>query len=611
MNNGDRLGFRVHLLLALSLLLTVFLVGSATGVQRTVISIYASTFVASAVLEFLPVSVFGLLKGSVDIFGGFFSDKLGRRPTALAGLSIYVTGVSLLTFIRHYYAIILGNIFVGAGQGMLFAAAMIALSDIGGAREAGSSFGFMESFVYSGYGIGAVIAGWLMANYGIRFSFIYSLLASIVALLLAITLLKETKPLIKYEERVKLEKPLPTIQAYRLSLTKPSLVLTYAMGHIAKFVDALAWAAFPLLFQMFNYTAIEIGVLQGIMTFSWALSMPIWGRISDRYGRKKLVMIGLLLNSVSLLALLYSKEIILSSLATLLIGLSMGMYYPTLPAITVDVLPLEIKGRALGLYRSIRDYGYFTGALILGLIVKSVGFAPAFYVTSSLILVGSLLTFFFVRETRPSWPIYEMVLQHLELIRDCVQEGKEVLSSIANGDERGAWAHFKRAKDVEERADDLKRRIMDKIWSSYMSLSDKMDFERLIELIDKVAGCVLESSIRMIRVLKMGKVPDGFLKQLTELMEMTLGITDKFIEGFKALRLSPQDVFEASKQVEEMETDIDKVHSKLILAIRELKEVDLLAVIDLKESVELLENIADDFEDASDIIRIIAVKYGG
>jgi len=599
------------LLLALTILLTVFLVGSATGVQRTVISIYASTFVASAVLEFLPVSIFGLLKGSVDIFGGLFSDKLGRRPTALMGLLTYISGVSLLTFIRHYYAIILGNVLIGAGQGMLFASAMIALSDIGGSKETGSSFGFMESFVYSGYGIGAVIAGWITARYGIRFSFVYSFLASIVALALALTLFKETKPFIKYEDRIKLTKPLPTLQAYKLSLTKPSLILTYIIGHIAKFVDALAWAAFPLLFKQLKYSAIDIGILQGIITFSWALSMPLWGRISDRYGRKRLVVAGLLINATSLMALLYGRSPTLSSLAALMIGLSMGMYYPTLPAITVDVLPLEIKGRALGLYRSIRDYGYFTGALVLGFIVKDYGFIIAFYFTCLLVIIGSVLTMAFVRETRPSWPMYDLIIEHLKLIGGCVEEGKQVVTSLIKGDKENAWNHFKRAKELEERADDLKRKIMDRIWSSYIPLSDKMDFERLIELVDKVAGCILESSIRIIRVSKVNKIPERFIKELAILMDMTLGITNKFMECLRALRNSPHDVIELSKEVERMETDIDKIHTNLILMIRELKGMDFLTIIDLKESIELLENVADDFEDASDIIRIIAVKYGG
>ncbi|RLE59465.1 MAG: hypothetical protein DRJ35_05705 [Thermoprotei archaeon] len=607
-----RLGFGEHLGMVIVILLTIFLIGSATGVQRTVISIYAKEFVESSLLAFLPVVVFGLCKGTIDLFGGWLSDKTGRKVTFVLGTTVYLLGTISIVAIKSLTGILLGNVLIGLGQGMIFAAAMIALSDISGSEEAGMSFGFMEAFVYGGYGAGSVIAGFLWQMYTIQTPFYYSLASAGTALGIATLVVKETKHLVKLEERAKVEeKEIPTIDAYKISITTPSLLTTFLAAHVAKFTDALAWAAFPLLFASKGFGDVEIGILQGIVTFSWALSMPFFGKLSDRAGRKLLVTIGLILKGIGILLLLGAPDFYTSLYASLIVGISYGMYYPILPAITVDIAPLQIKGRVLGLYRSIRDLGYFTGALVIGYITDAFGFRQAFEFTAGLVFLAAFLVIIIIKETRPIWPFFNLVVKHVETMRNICETHKKLLEEYLREDLEGARRLLREIKELEHEGDRLKIEIMDKIWSSRLPFGDRMDFERIVQTLDMIAGCLYQSGEKLLR-RKRSKVPDTVIEGLKELTGRLGEAIELFKRNIEVLRISPLYALKLTEDIRKMESSIDSVTEDLLGRIEELLEkgeIDVATFVILKDIIDLHEYAADDLKDASDIVRIVSLKH--
>lgn len=597
-----------------ALLLVTFLVGSATGVQRTVLSLYSKGLVGAALLAFLPIVTFGLFKGTVDLVAGALSDKAGRRRTLILGILVYLSGAVLIATAPHFYTLLVGNILVGVGEGLVFAAAMISLSDIYGTEESATSFGLMESFVYWGYGVGSFLAGMLWQFYGVNASFSYSMYAVLAALLAAIIGAKETRSLIKKEKRAKFESKVRSVwDAYKLCLRKPSLVSTYIGAHVAKFTDALAWAAFPLLFAAKHFSDLEIGALQGVITFLWALSMPFWGHMSDKIGRKALIFSGLSLKALSLILLLHAQSFAEMLLAATVVGLSYGLYYPILPAVSVDLAPLAAKGRALGLFRAIRDYGYLTGALVIGYVLDYFDMATIFYFTAALAFSAAFFVLVFVRETRPAWPFFDLILQHTELMVRILRLNEEFIRALAEGDLKKAELAAKKIKAVERGADQLKRRLMSRIWSTSIPFGDRMDFERLVETIDRVAGCILESHERLMRI-KPEALTKEFVDGLLEMNRLTLETAQKFVENVKALRISPVYAVRLADEVERAESKVDRVRVKVLEELRRMiasKEVDVLTVIDMRDAVDLIEDVADDFEDASDIVRVISYKHAG
>ncbi len=598
--------------LAAALLLVVFLTGSATGVQRTVLSIYAKGFVKSALLAFMPLVIYGLFKGTIDMIGGWLSDRRGRRFAIILGTAVYLLGAFSIVGLRSLSGIILGNVMVGLGEGIVFASAMIALSDIAGSKEAGLGFGFMEAFVYSGFGAGATIAGFLWQAYGIQAPFYYSLAASATALLLAITAVRETKGLVKFEERARAEENIAsTLEAYKICIRTPSVLVTFFAAHVAKFTDALAWAAFPLLFAAKGYGDVQIGLLQGVITFSWALTMPIFGRLSDKWGRKPIIVSGLFLKGLGILALLEAPGFMESLAASLLVGVSYSMYYPILPAVAVDIAPLSVKGRVLGLYRGIRDLGYFTGGLLIGALIDAYGLPGAFNFTVTLIFAAGVLAIFLLKETRPIWPFFRLVLSHVDTMQRTAVAYWELVDAYRRGDVGEAEELLREVKELEHLGDKLKVEILDKIWASRLPFGDRMDFERIVETLDVIAGRLYQAGEKLLRRSR-GEVPDEFLDELLCLIEKLRTGLEVFRRDVEALHESPAYALKLAEEVRELEREMDSATEKALTLIEDgldAGKIDVVTYIFLKEVVDKVEDAADYLKDASDIVRVVSLKH--
>ncbi|RLF03053.1 MAG: hypothetical protein DRJ64_08675, partial [Thermoprotei archaeon] len=125
-------------------------------------------------------------------------------------------------------------------------------------------------------------------------------------------------------------------------------------------------------------------------------------------------------------------------------------------------------------------------------------------------------------------------------------------------------------------------------------------------------GAILESNERILRVKP--KILSQKLKdELLNMNRHLVRVAEKFIDNISALKISPVYALKVSDLVEKEETKVDAIRNKIMHLIRqqlEFDEIDLLSAIDLRDSVDLMELVADDLEDASDIIRIISYKHG-
>uniref|UniRef100_A0A7C3SM27 MFS transporter n=1 Tax=Thermofilum pendens TaxID=2269 RepID=A0A7C3SM27_THEPE len=149
----------------LLVLLTEVLVGSATGVQRAVLSIEVSREVGAA-LALLPIISFGAAKSIADYLAAVTSLRKGRRLSLLVGVSTYLVGAIAITLLPSPYNFLLGNILVGAGEGFVYATAAIILRDLLGLERSALSFSYIESAGYIGYAVGAFLGGYTLSSLG-------------------------------------------------------------------------------------------------------------------------------------------------------------------------------------------------------------------------------------------------------------------------------------------------------------------------------------------------------------------------------------------------------------------------------------------------------------
>ena len=166
--------------------------------------------------------------------------------------------------------------------------------------------------------------------------------------------------------------------------------------------DGLAWGVFPLFFAAGGLPLAQIGLLAGIYPGVWGATQLLTGALSDRVGRKGMIVGGMLLQGVAigLLPLLHGFE--WWALTMVLLGLGTALVYPTLLATIADVAHPDWRASAVGVYRLWRDSGYAIGALLAGVLADLFGVSWAIGVIAGLTVLSGVLAQAVMAETLPA-----------------------------------------------------------------------------------------------------------------------------------------------------------------------------------------------------------------
>ncbi|MEZ0346083.1 MAG: MFS transporter [Infirmifilum sp.] len=597
--------------LALILILaTEVLVGSATGVQRTVLSV-ATSEALKGLPVLLPIVSFGVFKATFDLTAGFISHKSGRKKSLIFGTSAYFSGTLLILLLNPPLNFVLGNILVGVGEGIVFATSAIAIGDILGLERSSLSFGYIESACYFGYAIGAFVGGIIWSSYGTYDTILYIVLSSALAVALSLMTL-ETRSYLEEDRKKFSASPKPQ-GALKLVLSNPSMLSPLIAAHVAKMADSIVWGVMPLFVLSRGLSMYDTGYAQSLLLVVWSATMPFWSSYSDRAGRRLISMLGLMLTAFMLVALPSARSLHEILLVALGLGFGYAMFYPVLPAPISDMSPPAVRDVTIGFYRFARDSGYATGALIGSFLLGGTekNYSSVFTNVGVLVAVTAAFYSIFFKETRPTWPFFELVLKHLETIKEILMSQREIVQDIFSGRIEEARSKAERIKDLERRADRIKRELAWKIWSGFFPMPSRIDFENLVEKIDKVAGAVMECNERLVWV-KYGPQLTSIKPLILEMVEETEKLADKLIENMKMLRFSPAYAVNITTEIDAGERKVDRLRAEVLHKIRKLvdeNQIDIMSALNLMDAVNLIELTSDDFQDAADIIRVIAYKH--
>ncbi len=123
----------------------------------------------------------------------------------------------------------------------------------------------------------------------------------------------------------------------------------------------------------------------------WGLGQLVTGALSDRWGRKWLIVGGMWLQAVALVVIAISSSFGLWAVGAVLLGAGTAMVYPTLLAAVGDVAHPSWRARAVGVYRLWRDGGFAVGALLAGVVADALGVRAAVWVVAVLTALSGLV----------------------------------------------------------------------------------------------------------------------------------------------------------------------------------------------------------------------------
>lgn len=153
----------------------------------------------------------------------------------------------------------------------------------------------------------------------------------------------------------------------------------------------------PTIMNELHISGTVVGYLVAAFSLSQLLLSPISGRWTDRFGRKIMIVIGLLFFSFSeyLFAIGESVEILFVS--RILGGISAAFIMPAVTAFIADITSMETRPRALGYMSAAISTGFIIGPGIGGFLAEW-GTRVPFFFASGFALLAAILSFIFLRE---------------------------------------------------------------------------------------------------------------------------------------------------------------------------------------------------------------------
>ena len=187
----------------------------------------------------------------------------------------------------------------------------------------------------------------------------------------------------------------------RASFGDRNLFAASQAGLVNNLNDGMSWGIFPLFFAGFGLGVERIGILKAIYPAVWGVCQTVTGPLSDRWGRKGLIVAGMWVQASGLLLTAVTHSFGWWSLASVLLGLGTAMVYPTLIASVSDASHPSWRARSLSVYRFWRDLGYAIGALSAGIMTDVFGAASAIAVISALTFLSGALVAVVMSAHRP------------------------------------------------------------------------------------------------------------------------------------------------------------------------------------------------------------------
>jgi len=354
------------------------LVGALVGLERSVLPVIGERefglATKTAVLSFLLA--FGTAKAVANLVGGELAGR-GRKPVLVAGWLLALPVPVLLAVAPSWGWVVGANVLLGASQGFAWSMTVLMKIDLVGPARRGLALGLNESSGYVGVAVTAFATGALAASYAPRTVVWAGAAALAVAgTLVSILLVRETRGHAELEQAAL---P-PAVRVHGIAVWAQA-------GFVNNLNDALVWGLVPLYLAAKGASVTEIGTVAALYPAVWGIGQLGAGWLSDRAGRRPLIVAGMLVQAVALALFLGPS----SYAAAALLGIGTALVYPTLIAAVSDSVTPRARARAVGAYRFWRDIGLVAGAAVAGTVADLAGSGAAIVLVAALTAASGLV----------------------------------------------------------------------------------------------------------------------------------------------------------------------------------------------------------------------------
>lgn len=371
-------------------------VGGMVGMERSILPQIAEQEFAiaakTAILSF--IIVFGIVKAITNYYTGVLANKFGRKNLLITGWIIAIPIPFILMYAQSWNWIIAANVLLGINQGLAWSSTVVMKIDLVGEKQRGFAMGLNEFAGYIAVAVVAFLTGWIASEFGVRpYPFYIGIGLVILGLFTSLLFIKDTRHHVNAETK---NNTVPLLKNVFWDTTwrDKNLGSVSQAGMINNLNDGMAWGIFPILLSSKGFSLEEIGIIVSVYPAVWGLGQLFTGKMADKFCKKSMLFIGMLLQAVALLffagATSFTHYIILSAI----LGWGTAMVYPTFLATVAENTHPQDRAKSIGVFRLWRDLGYAIGAILTGIIADTFGILSSILFIAFLTFISSGIILF-------------------------------------------------------------------------------------------------------------------------------------------------------------------------------------------------------------------------
>ncbi|MBA2341571.1 MAG: MFS transporter [Pyrinomonadaceae bacterium] len=365
------------------------------------------------------VSVYALMVGTFALVIGPISDKIGRRRVLLIGAGLMTLALAMHGIASSYLSLLLVRTFAGVAGGVLSGSAVSYVGDYFPYEQRGWASGWIMSSTALGQIAGVPLGTLLAAKYGFRTPF----LGFGVTMALTFLLIWQFVPQPDVQ-RAKGKLSLGSaLKSYAVLLRRSDVVVASVAFCLMYLGLALYVVFLPTwLARTKGATAGQIATLFLVGGIANALTGPLAGRLSDRVGRKSLI----IASCLGLAAVMLSTTFVIRKFwmayplfffTMILVAARISPFQALLSALVKD----DHRGTLLSLTVALGQVGFALGGALAGPAYSRFGYASNSITGAAFVLLMALLVWRFLPEPKP------------ELIVSSPENEKNPVSAVAAG----------------------------------------------------------------------------------------------------------------------------------------------------------------------------------
>ncbi|MHA1488360.1 MAG: MFS transporter [Promethearchaeota archaeon] len=355
----------------------------------------------------IVIGVFSITQSIFQFPLAAASDKFGRKRIIIIGMMIYITGTFLCFLAQSILQLIIFRAIQGAGAYSSILQAFI--GDSFRKERKGRGMALYSFSLTLGYMGGIVIGGYISFYLGFRSVFIISGILASISLGLILIFLKDLKKSKKRDSNVLDEKE----KRFAIIITDIKILIKNPQYEITVVLNSIRWFIFGGIISFliwvlqiyFGLNQIETSYILIIVVAVYVLFLLLSGRLVDRHGTKKILLIGqviIIVFGFLFFIVSLSNNLLIFLIASVFSGIGFALFQTsgnTLLLKTIELIDPNLKGTGFGFNNTI---GFLCGA-IGPVLMCSLGefslFLP-YYVVVILVFIAFLLTLKFVKDKK-------------------------------------------------------------------------------------------------------------------------------------------------------------------------------------------------------------------